>query len=197
MMYRGSLIIGDIPQLDSFSYKIGFLNAKYRTGFSTTTNPTTKEAFDAYFSTIPTDIRLRELSTIGICWKQTSDSVPTGAEAPPSPIPATGAQGISYELDGYVYCQSDGQYSFICNSDDAAEISIDDVVKYYYYNGRGCTADYSTTLGTVTPVTLTSGWHKINCKMTQGGGGYGQAVGWKKPGDSSYSTIPKLNYGYK
>jgi hypothetical protein len=195
-LYRNNITIGDIPQLDvvvpSF-VRPGILKANYKlTGVTTT--PTNETDWNALFTSF-SDSREWTLPSNGVFWKSTDASTPTGANNPPAPIANTGANGLAYELEGYVYCPLDGTYSFILNSDDGGQIKINNVIKYFYYDGRVCTADYSTTLGTVIPVELTTGWHQINIRMNNGSGGYGEALGWKKPGDLSYSTIPYLYLG--
>lgn len=177
--------------------KIGSLIAKTYSRTSTTTY-TTKAEWDALFTGV-IDTREYVLPDVGIYWKQTSDTVPPSALTPPPPLLATGDTYHGWSAEGNIYIPTTGTYSFCLNSDDGSELKIDSTIVAYCYNSRGAYNSYelattTSPVTTVIPIALTEGWHTFFVKQENGGGGYSLGVGWKKPGDSVYSTIPASNY---
>lgn len=145
-----------------------------------------------------------DIPSQGIVWKQSTDPNPPNATSPPPNFAATAEDYIGWRAEGYIYAPTDGTYSFCLNSDDYSNMYVNntkvaDCVKAGG-TGRGAFASYelavsdATNPTIVTPIVLTTGWHSFRVRFQQGGGGYGLAVGWKKPGDSLYSDIPKNNY---
>jgi len=180
------------------SISSGTLTAKT---YSRTTGTvySTKAAWDALFTGV-TDTRAWTLPNVGICWKATTDAAPTEAVNPPYPVPAAGATYNGWGAEGYIFIPQDGSYSFCVNSDDGAEVMVNSTIVSSCYNPRGAAATYelaiaATPATTVTPIFLTSGWYPFSVKMENGVGGYSAAVGWKKPNDVVYSTIPASNFG--
>lgn len=96
---------------------------------------------------------------------------------------------FAWEVSGYLRIEKTGVYEFATQSDDANELYINGSVVTSFYSGRGFGAyDYSA------PILLTRGYTPFIYRMKQAAGGAGARVSWKKPGDTSFSTIPKRNY---
>lgn len=179
-------------------YQTGVLTAK---AYSRTTATTysTKAQWDALFTGI-TDTREYTLPNVGIFWKANIDTNPPSAVSPPAPVPSASATYHGWGAEGYIFIPSNGTYSFCVNSDDGAEVIINSTIVSSCYNSRGAQATYelaisTTPFTTVTPIALNRGWYSFSAKMENGAGGYSIAVGWKKPGEILYSTIPASNYG--
>jgi len=107
----------------------------------------------------------------------------------PSYLPA---DKFSWMVEGQIIIPADGTYAFGLDSDDASDLFIDDQLVVSWYGGHGTAGsggvpDFNLHNGAIA---LTAGLHTIRVRMTEGRGESGIAVGWKKPGDASFSIIP-------
>lgn len=89
-------------------------------------------------------------------------------------------------FNGFIYIPSTGTYYFGVDGDDAVEVRIDGHVVTGWYGGHGRRgrAMYPQA------VTLEQGYHLIDYRHEEGGGGDNYYLYWKKPGQSSYSIVP-------
>ena len=109
-----------------------------------------------------------------------------GTAAPrPSYLPANG--GWSWEGSGYIYAETPGQYQFALDCSDAGEISIDSNVVVSWYGSHAAAGAYGAHTGTVT---LSRGWHRIAVRVESRSAAGSLSVGWKRPGDVAFSTVP-------
>jgi len=97
----------------------------------------------------------------------------------------TRTQYYGWKAEGFIYLPETGNYQFLIDGDDACDFFIDGQLCSYWYGGHGF-----GTGATGTTKYFTSGWYTFEARMEEQGGGDGIAVGWKKPSDSSYETIP-------
>lgn len=105
------------------------------------------------------------------------------------------ASEYSWEASGYVYAPATGSYAFGLDCSDAGEIQVDNRVVASWYgthatSSGGATPDYAAHQGTIT---LTRGYHLIRVRMEARSTAGAVALGWKKPGDGAFSTIPGAN----
>ena len=113
-----------------------------------------------------------------------------GAE--PAYLPST---GYSWEASGWVFVPAYGEYRFGIDCSDAGSLTVDGQVVAYWLGTHstagGGTPDYAAHSG---PITLGGGYHQnpgpLRVPIHHGR----IAIGWKKPGDGSYSTIPAASY---
>lgn len=106
----------------------------------------------------------------------------------PAELPS---ENWSWEATGYVLASTSGMYTFGLDCSDAGDVTVDDQVVASWYGTHatagGASPDYSGHNGTIT---LTRGWHRIRVRVESRGPSGGVALGWKQPGDGSFSTIP-------
>lgn len=110
----------------------------------------------------------------------------------PAYLPAT---GFSWEASGYVYADSSAYlalpYEFGLDCSDAGEISVNDRVVASWYGSHGtaggASPDFAAHAGTIN---LRRGWHKIRVRVEARTTAGAVALGWKRPGDASFSVIP-------
>lgn len=103
----------------------------------------------------------------------------------------------SIEITGTIYIPSDGDYQFSLNSGKGgADLFIDGTVAASRYGTNNTpdialAAGFQTTLaGRAKTTTLTKGAHTIRARCFLANANRTLAVYWKKPGDSSFTTIP-------
>lgn len=98
---------------------------------------------------------------------------------------------FSVEHRGLLYAPVDGTYSFAVDSDDASALEIDgqNVVGWY---GQHVVSNGWSHSGTIY---LSRGWHLFVYRMEEGSGSQSARVAWKKPGDTSWSVIPRDAFG--
>lgn len=102
-----------------------------------------------------------------------------------------------WSVSGHIYMPVAGTYSVIADGDDAFEVWVNNQIVSSWYGGHGFNgATIPINVGiTDTDLTISApGWYPFMARMTEGFGGQGLAVAWKKPGDSVYATIPVENY---
>lgn len=97
----------------------------------------------------------------------------------------------SWEASGLLFVPASGEYTFAIDCSDAGDVTVDDQVVASWYGthataGSG-TPDYSGHTGTIT---LTRGAHRFRARVESRGAAGAIAVGWKKPGDVAFETIP-------
>lgn len=115
------------------------------------------------------------------------------AGAKPAYLPAT---NYSWIAAGKVYAPTAGTYEFGLDGSDACDLQVRGrtVVSWYGSHtpvgGNAAAPDYSAHRGTVT---LAAGWHPIRIRMESRSSSGAIALGWKKPGDVGFSTIPAAN----
>ncbi|RKY42002.1 MAG: hypothetical protein DRP85_04355 [Candidatus Makaraimicrobium thalassicum] len=106
-------------------------------------------------------------------------------------------------IQGWIYAPTTGTYYFGIDGDDSQEVRIGTGIEFNkgdpkgslvvgWYGDHGWTGshDYSQHQGSID---LTAGWYPFVYRMTEGGGGDSYNLGWMKPGDSVFSTIPSAN----
>ncbi|MHB8927067.1 MAG: fibronectin type III domain-containing protein [Bacillota bacterium] len=105
--------------------------------------------------------------------------------------PTSLTERFSVEHQAYIYAPVSGTYLFATDSDDASEIEVDGQTVVGWYGGHGLSNDWSHNGS----IALSAGWHKFIYRMEQGLGGLAARAAWQKPGDSSFSVIPRDAFG--
>ncbi|MFB6181107.1 MAG: PA14 domain-containing protein [Candidatus Nanohalobium sp.] len=95
---------------------------------------------------------------------------------------------FSWTVSGLLYAPEGGTYGFRIDSDDGSDLLIDGEAIVSRYGPHGTGTFHSNT------VELEKGYHRFTARMQEDGGGEGITVGWKKPSDTAYSTIPSSRY---
>jgi len=118
----------------------------------------------------------------------------------PLPPPLT-ISSISYgwAVKGYLFAPIAGNYEFAVDADDAADIFVNGTNVANFYNGHGffpqIAANPTAAAWFITgSISLSPGWHTLYARFEQQSGGDGYALGWRKPGDAGFSTIPSSNF---
>lgn len=110
------------------------------------------------------------------------------AGAKPSYLPAT---NFSWEATAWVRVTTGGVHAFGIDTSDAGELRVDGRVVASWYGSHGTagagTPDYAAHQGTLT---LTAGWHQIQLRISASSTTGAAALGWKRPGDVAFATIP-------
>lgn len=95
------------------------------------------------------------------------------------------------KITGNLSCPTTGSYQFVVLQGDWCEIRIDGTLVYGSYS-ENYQSNYPSTPNFTT--TLSSGSHTIDVRLIGvNASNRGIAIGWKKPGDSSFDTIPAGN----
>lgn len=90
---------------------------------------------------------------------------------------------------GWIYAPETGLYEFSINGDDAMDWHIDEERVAYWYGGHGFRSDANRNDGSKY---LTKGWHELECRFEENGGGDGIALGWKPP-SGEWEIVPAKN----
>jgi len=116
-------------------------------------------------------------------------------DAKPAYLPS---RAFAWKVEGFVYAQVEGEYQFVLDSNDAADVHVDgrEVASWYGSHGTEVT---QATLNSGThhgaPVFLTRGWHsfraRVECRSATGGA---FAVGWRTPIDGVFKIIPQSSF---
>ncbi|SFD52553.1 PA14 domain-containing protein [Pseudomonas citronellolis] len=110
------------------------------------------------------------------------DAVPTGLNS---------SGNIKIRFVGKISLPSSGSYAFALLAKDQMELRIDGVLIAGVYTSNAANSFAQTG----NAVTLTAGLHDIEVTFVTGStAGIGMSLGWKKPGDASFSIIPAANY---
>lgn len=120
-----------------------------------------------------------------------SDQVAWGASFPDAKPGYLPASGYSWELTGWLYAPTAGEYQIGLDSSDGADVWIDGraVVNWYgtHATAGGGTPDFAAHAGAIT---LARGWHQLKVRMECRSGGGAVALGWMKPGDVAFEVVP-------
>jgi hypothetical protein len=145
--------------------------------YNANAHPTTTAGLDAFFNTANSGIVLggTGFHNTTINWSTTIGSKPTY-------LPA---DFYSWMVEGLIYCPIDGTYTFKVNSDDAADVFVNNTLVSQYYGGHGM-SDAAIN----TPIFLNKGFYQFRARFEEGGGGDGIEVTWIRPGDLGFSVIP-------
>jgi len=163
---------------------------------SAATNPTTEAGLDALFNTATVSPVVTFggsfLHTTTINWSSTGLTGAGGATgAKPTYLPA---EQFSWRAEGYILAPTTGTYSFAVDGDDAVDVFVNGVNVANYYGGHAFAGTWQTGTGTGT-IYLTGGqYYTFRARQQDGAVIDGIQVGWKKPGDDSYSIIPNNNF---
>lgn len=120
----------------------------------------------------------------------------TWPNAKPAFLPIS---SYAVEYYGYLYCPTIGDYQFAVDGSDSIELIIDDVTVLTWYGTHEPDNAFGSHTVT-TPIRSTgyrpgAGWHKIRIRLeSRSPNGGALAVGWKKPGDGAFATIPAANF---
>lgn len=162
---------------------------------SQTSHPTSKALMDALFngatqlgsSVINETIHFSDNGTNGGGQGQTKSK--------PSGWPSN---NYAVKFEGYLYAPTTGTYTFGIDSDDAADIVVNNNLVAHFYDGHGFKNSYTSGSNQVSStISLTGGqYYQFTVRFEEASGGDGISVGWKKPGDSNYSLIPAANLFY-
>ena len=109
----------------------------------------------------------------------------------------TGWHFFSWSVSGQIYMPTAGTYSIISDGDDAFEMWVNGQIVSSWYLGHGfngATIPINANIADTDIAISEPGWYPFMLRMTERTGGNGNAVGWRKPGDSDYSTIPLENF---
>jgi len=154
-------------------------------------SPTDARGLDYFFRT-PESTQLATGRRTG----QRIDFSVSGVFADPVPaeIAAVSPSRISWEATGYIRVPTTGTYVFAIDAADAADFEIDGrrVVDFYGSHERTGPADYNARQSPT--IQLTAGDHPFKFRVeARSYSRLAAALGWKKPGDSLFSTIPADN----
>jgi cell wall-associated NlpC family hydrolase len=102
----------------------------------------------------------------------------------------------SWMHEGWINCAVAGTYRFALDSSGPADLSINGQMLVTRYGdraavGSGGVPNYSVSNA---EVTLAAGWHQIRARVHHGNQRACLAVGWLRPGQASYETIPASAY---
>jgi hypothetical protein len=106
------------------------------------------------------------------------------------------ASDYAWMATGRIYAPTAGDYVFAIDGSDACDLVIRGrtVVSWYGTHapvgGIAAAPDYSAHQGTIN---LSAGWHPFRVRMECRSNTGAIAVGWKKPGDGSFTTVPAAN----
>lgn len=107
----------------------------------------------------------------------------------------------SVEYYGYIHIPRAGTYEFAIDGSDAIELTIDDALMVDWFGTHEPDNAYGAHTGTrllnFGPVIgrATQGWHLFRLRMeSRSVNGGALSLGWKTPGDVSFSTIPAANF---
>jgi hypothetical protein len=177
--YTGSLVNGvsySVPTTGDGSLRYTMVN-------NSSGHPTTTEGLTSFFQNGTSVIY--GTHTGRISWAGQGQAIRWGGTADGYPSYHTRADNYGWQVDGFIYIPSDGSYNFLIDGDDACDFFIGGQLCSYWYGGHGF-----GTGATGTTKTFYKGWYNFTARMEEQGGGDGVAVGWQKPGDAGYSTIP-------
>ena len=114
---------------------------------------------------------------------------PTIANTTTYPSYVTTRSSYGWMATGYIYAPETGTYEFSINGDDAMDWHVDGENVAYWYNGHGFRSDPGRNDGSKF---LKKGWHEMQCRFEEIGGGDGIALGWKTP-SGSWEIVPAKN----
>lgn len=132
------------------------------------------------------------IHTGNIAWGSSGQSIRWGGTVGTYPSYHTRREYFGWKVEGFIYLPETGNYQFLIDGDDACDFFIDGQLCSYWYGGHGF-----GTGATGTTKYFISGWYTFEARMEEQTGGDGIAVGWKKPSDSSYQTIPSTAFSTK
>ncbi|HOL67464.1 MAG TPA: PA14 domain-containing protein, partial [bacterium] len=99
---------------------------------------------------------------------------------------------------GYLYCPEEGQYSLAINSDDGSFLLLDGELLLAWPGAHEKDGGVNRPLENVwyhhRSLPLKKGLHRIDFYHEQGEGATLARVGWKKPGENTFSVIPEEAY---
>lgn len=108
-------------------------------------------------------------------------------DAPPNGMPAT---NVKWKATGKLVAPSAGLYSFSLRADEQALIRINGSIV-----GGQYAPNFANSFTQSFDVTLNSGDNDFEIVFAHSGDTtYGAALGWKKPGDGSFSIVPSANF---
>jgi len=99
--------------------------------------------------------------------------------------PGTDSNYLSI-IKGYIYAPQDGIYQFGVDGDDAIEVIIDGTVVSGWYGGHG----RAGTAQNIASINLATGYHSLEYRHEEGGGGDNYHLYWKTPSQGSLSIAP-------
>lgn len=183
----------------SKSYSAGLDYTWYNT--TITFAATNDSRLDLYFSTNTTGTTLGGTGTHTdvINWADVSTTGAGGLTGTkPDYLPAN---SFSWMVEGYILAPETGTYTFGVDSDDGADVYVDNqrVAQFYGDHGfaqvwSGNTTFPQQSTGTIDLTANT--YYAFRARMQGGIGGDGIQVGWRKPSDLSIAIIP-ANAFYK
>jgi hypothetical protein len=176
---NGSLVNGvsySVPTTGDGSLRYTMVN-------NSSGHPSTTEGLTSFFQNGTSVIY--GTHTGRISWAGQGQAIRWGGTADGYPSYHTRVDNYGWQVDGFIYIPSDGSYNFLIDGDDACDFFIGGELCSYWYGGHGF-----GTGATGTTKTFYKGWYTFTARMEEQGGGDGVAVGWQKPGDGGYSTIP-------
>ena len=115
----------------------------------------------------------------------------SAAGAPlPDYLPPDG--GWSWKAEGYIFAPRKGRYEFALDCSDAGDLSIDSRNVVSWYGSHPADGAYGGHTGAVT---LTQGWHRIVVRVESRSADGSVSLGWKPPGEASFTTVPASSLG--
>ncbi|RJP21682.1 MAG: hypothetical protein C4529_07075 [Deltaproteobacteria bacterium] len=160
-------------------------------------SPADRRALDYFFRT-PESVRLSNGTRTGtrIDWSQNavfSDSPPVEISTKVDDYPR-----LSWEASGYIRVPTTGDYVFGIDGSDAADFEIDGNPVASYYGSHVATAAANYAAHPSPVLALTAGDHPFRFRVeSRNTANIAAALGWKKPGDASFSTIPAANFFFR
>lgn len=117
-----------------------------------------------------------------------------GVFANPPPSEITGAERLSWEIRGYIRTSVAGEYRFAVDGADAMDLELrgSRIIEHYGEHAASGPANYAAHESAA--ITLPVGFHAYRLRVeSRNAATMAAALGWRKPGDGSYSTIPAAN----
>jgi hypothetical protein len=174
-------------------------------------HPTTEAQFDALLSTPSrTTVRGHNNHIGSISWANIAGSLTrfgsyVGWNVPPYITmygfpnihdDTKGDHNFGWFANGQIFCPVAGTYNFYLDGDDAFDMHVADAKVTQWYDGHGFNGTTLPINPGITDFTISipsPGWYNFRARFTEIGGGFGIAMGWKKPGDANQSPVPAEN----
>lgn len=157
-------------------------------------SPTNERTLDYFFRT-PECVQISRGKRTGTKIEWSENGV--FPDAPPAEVIAAIGQtsNLSWEATGYIRVPTTGDYIFAIDACDAADLQIDGktVASFYGSHQRTGSPDFNSNQSAA--IRLRRGDHSFRFRVETRDAAYmAAALGWKKPGDSSFSAIPAANF---
>jgi len=164
--------------------------------YSANDHPTDSSEMDAFFDTNQSPLTQSGQFFEEINWADDGSSGAGGATLSQPPYIPGGT--FAWKVEGFIIPDETGLYTFGVDSDDAADVFVNNSLVAHYYGSHGFSGNWtSDSLRLAGTINLTAGQsYPFKARIENGSGGYGIQVGWQKPSQSSIELIPSQYYFY-